>query len=173
MHTAVRNGYAELGVKNYYIKHAHDYANPHEKIVHKLLKTAEENNYIGERVLDLCCGSGEVTVELSKYNHRIRGLDPYTGEVYCERTGNPVLNMTFKDIALGKLEETFDAIVCSFALHLCDESMLPTVLWNLKEVSNTLIVISPHKRPDCDNVSGWTLVDEILLDRVRMKVYKA
>lgn len=58
---AVRNGYAELGVKNYYLKHSSDYTNPHEKIIHKLLKIAEENNYLGKKILDLCCGSGEVT----------------------------------------------------------------------------------------------------------------
>lgn len=74
---------------------------------------------------------------------------------------------------MGKLKEEFDTVICSFALHLCEESMLPMLLWKLKEITSTLIVISPHKRPDCNNISGWFLVDEILLNRVRMKVYAA
>jgi hypothetical protein len=54
---------------------------------------------------------------------------------------------------------------------LCPISLLPTVLWRLGEITNTLIIITPHKRPDCDNISNWILVDEILLDRVRMRIY--
>ena len=65
----------------------------------------------------------------------------------------------------------YDSVICSFALHLCPESMLPTVLWNLSEVSDTLVVISPNKRPYCDNISGWIMVDETIVDRVRMRIY--
>lgn len=154
-------------------QHSSDYTNPHEKIIHKLLKIAEENNYLGKKILDLCCGSGEVTVALNKNKYWVKGLDPYTGVAYYKRTGNTVMNLSFKDIVMGKLKEEFDTVICSFALHLCEESMLPMLLWKLKEITSTLIVISPHKRPDCNNISGWFLVDEILLNRVRMKVYAA
>lgn len=168
---AVRNGYAQIGVENYYIKHANDYSNPHELVVHKLLGIAKERNYIEGKVLDLCCGSGEVTRGLKQYNHEVVGVDPYTIEAYYKRVGKRPVNLSFKDIIQGKLQEKFDSIVCSFALHLCEESMLPTLLWKLGEISNTLIVITPHKKPNCDNISSWMLVDEIIVDRVRMRIY--
>ena len=168
---AVRNEYAKNGVENYYIKHGGDYLNPHESVVQKLLNIAEERNYIGRRVLDLCCGSGEVTCGLKSYNHEVVGADPYTIEAYYKRVGQIPVNLSFKDIVQGKLQGRFDSIICSFALHLCEGSMLPTLLWKLGESSNTLIIITPNKKPNCDNISSWILVDEIIVDRVRMRIY--
>ncbi len=168
---AVRNEYAKLGVENYYLKHSKDYLNPHEKIIKKLLLLAEDKKLIGKKVLDLACGSGEVTLTIKEYGHEITGLDPYTFEYYYKKTANKVLNLSFKDIVLGKLNEKFDTIICSFALHLCHVSMLPNLLWKLSEISDTLIVITPHKRPNCDMISSWVLVEEIILERVRMRVY--
>lgn len=167
---AVRNEYAKIGVDNYYIKHQDDYRNPHEKIVGKLLKIAQEKQYLGMKVLDLCCGSGEVSVALFD-KHQVVGCDPYTSKAYQLRTNKIPLTFSFKDIAQGKLVEQFDTVVCSFALHLCEESMLPALLWHLGQISNKLIVITPNKRPDCHNISSWHLKEEIVLDRVRMRVY--
>jgi SAM-dependent methyltransferase len=168
---AVRKEYDEIGVDSYYIKHSKDYINPHEEIIGRLLEFAEDKKYIGEKVLDLCCGSGEVTCALQKYNHEVVGADPYTMDAYNKRVGKMPIELTFDDIIFGKLEKEFDCIICSFAMHLCEESKLPALLWKLGEIANTLIIITPHKRPDCDNISGWLLVDEIKLDRVRMRVY--
>lgn len=166
---AVRNEYNSIGVTAYYLKHSENYRNPHESIVCDLLETAENNGYIGKRVLDLCCGSGEVTMALKDYNHTIIGADPYTEEAYRKRTGKEALNLSFKDIAQGKLKGEYDTIICSFALHLCENSMLPVVLYQLSRVSKKLIIITPNKRPDCEKV-GWFLIDECIKDRVRMRV---
>lgn len=167
---SVREGYVNLGVDGYYKKHEKDYYNPHESIIKKLLLIAIEKNLIEDNILDLCCGSGEVTSFLKDYN--VTGLDPYTALAYKERTGKNVLEYTFKDIALGKLSGySFQTIICSFALHLCPESMLLTVLWRLGEISNRLIIITPHKRPDCDKKAGWCLVEEIIVERVKMRIY--
>ena len=81
---------------------------------------------IGENILDLCCGSGEITLSLPNYN--VIGLDPYTNKSYYNRTRKNSLNLTFQDIANGKLENNFDCIICSYALHLCDKSLLPLLL---------------------------------------------
>lgn len=102
----VRNGYAKLGVDQYYELHNTDYRNPHEKVVKELINIAQGSGIVGSKVLDLC-----------------------------------------------------------------PQSLLPMGLWRIGEVTNTLVIITPHKRPDCDNISGWILVDEILLDRVRMRIY--
>ena len=167
---SVREGYDELGVDDFYRKHQEDYSNPHIKIVQELIHIGVEKGYINGKILDLCCGSGEVTSSLDGFE--ITGLDPYTAPVYHKKTGKNALEYTFKDIAMGKLEGMkFDTIICSFALHLCEESMLSRVLWGLGEISKCLIILTPHKRPDCDQIAEWYLVDEIILKRVRMRVY--
>lgn len=165
----VRNGYAKLGVDQYYELHNTDYRNPHEKVVKELINIAQGNGIVGSKVLDLCCGSGEVTMALN--NCEVTGVDPYTSNAYCSRTGKKLIPLSFKDIAKGQLIGEYDSVICSFALHLCPKSLLPMVLWRLGEVTSTLVIITPHKRPDCDNISGWILVDEILLHRVRMRIY--
>lgn len=165
----VRNGYAQYGVEKYYETHKNDYRNPHEHIVKKLIHRMQKRGIVGERVLDLCCGSGEVTMALKGCD--VIGVDPYTANAYYNRTGKEVIPLSFKDIARGKLTGEFDSVICSFALHLCPNSLLPMVLWRLGEITSTLIVITPHKRPYCDTIYGWILVEEILSNRVRLRVY--
>jgi hypothetical protein len=56
--------------------------------------------------------------------------------------------MSFKDIVnKGLPSYNFSCIICSFALHLCQPSMLPDLLWRLSEKSNFLVIISPSKFP--------------------------
>jgi len=166
---SIRGYYESLGVDRYYAIHGSEYRNPHEQQVRTLLQQAEEEGLIGNKVLDLCCGSGEVTCALP--GHDITGVDPYTSEAYRKRTGKECLPLSFLDIAQGRLQGQWDTIVCSFALHLCPESLLPQVLWQLRQVATTLVVITPHKRPDCDGKMGWVLVEERKIEKVTMKVY--
>jgi len=166
---AIRDLYSEIGVEEYYSECHLDYKNPHESIIKTLIEKAKNDRLIGKNVLDLCCGTGEVTQLLKGYN--VTGVDPYMSKAYFNRTGKEALNLSFKDIVEGCLKDKFDTIICSFALHLCPKSMLPYLLWNLGECAKTLIVISPNKRPDCDSVSGWMLVDEYIEKRIRMKIY--
>lgn len=165
----IRNEYAEIGVEKFYQLHGSDYRNPHEEIIARLVSIAQKKGVVGKKVLDLCCGSGEVTLALKQCE--VIGVDPFTTNAYYSRTGKLPLQLSFTDIAMGRLSGQYDSVICSFALHLCPESMLPTVLWNLSEVSDTLVVISPNKRPYCDNISGWIMVDETIVDRVRMRIY--
>lgn len=166
----IRKLYSEQGVEEYYLSSGDSYRNPHEEQVSGLIRHAKEQGHIGHRVLDLCCGSGEVTQCLN--GHDVTGADPFTGNAYYRRTGRRALDCSFLDIAKGALDGCrFDTVICSFALHLCEESLLPQVLYQLGRISDTLIVISPNKRPDCDGWF-WTLTDETLLNRVRMRIYK-
>lgn len=165
----VRKNYEELGVEGYYLHHGDEYRNPHEPIIRKLIAVAKQRQYIGETVLDLCCGSGEVTVMLD--DRDVTGVDPFTKQAYYRRTGKVPLTWTFQDICNGKLKGRFDTVVCSFALHLCPKSLLPVLLWQIGQMSNVLIVITPNKKPDCDGISNWVLVEEAMESRVRMMVY--
>ena len=169
---AVRPGYEQWGVDGYYSLHGADYENPHESQVAAALARTVEQGWLrtGERVLDLCCGSGEVTRQLPLCD--VTGLDPYTGDAYYARTGKRALELDFRAVAAGRLTGRFDAVVSSFALHLCPPSLLPALLWQLARVSARLIVMSPHKRPDCEGVSGWRGGGFFSEQRVRCSLYR-
>ena len=165
---SIRNNYEKFGVDNYYKNNADTYKNPHIETIESLVGEIA-NDLKGLKILDLCCGSGEITNILRDEN--IVGLDPYTFEVYEKRTGKYCYPFSFKDIAVGKLTEKFDAIICSFGLHLCEKSLLRTVLWQLSVIAETLIIITPNKNPNCGN-SEWILLSEKITDRVRLRIYK-
>lgn len=164
---AIRKEYEKMGVDNFYKQNSNEYKNPHYNIIKTIIPEIKE--FIGPHCLDLCCGGGEITMCLPEYD--IKGLDPYTYELYKKNTNKECYKYSFVDIVQGKLTEKFDTIIRCFALHLCKESMLPTLLWQLSTISKKLIVISPHKRPDCNNVSGWTLEKTIKKERVTAKIY--
>lgn len=172
MKDSIRAGYEELGVAEYYKKHSEDYSNPHYAIIQDLLNQYIKAYNIGSNILDLCCGSGEVTRVLDrvgKYN--ITGLDPYTAPAYKINTGKSCLIYDFKDIVEGALENyKFDTIICSFAMHLCEESMLSNLLYQLSIISEHLIILTPHKRPE---IKQWWIKEyENKKDKVTIRVYR-
>ena len=169
---SVRAGYEQLGGDGYYKEHAEDYVNPHIKEIEYLLNTDSAKASVGNTVLDLCCGGGEVTNILLKNNtYVIDGVDPYTAAAYKKNTGRDCLNYDFKSIVQGSLQDKrYDTIICSFAMHLCEESMLNSLLYQLRLIANTLIIITPHKRPDIK--SWWNMVEEIKYNKVKLRIYK-
>ena len=128
---------------------------------------------VNDKILDLACGSGEVTVALKNlgYNN-IVGVDPYTHEKYTEVTGLPCGKETFLDILNGALDDSrFDVIVVSYALHLVKEGMMHDFCRKMAELSPKLIIISPHKFPVMKESYGWKEVENTVLDRVHMRVF--
>lgn len=166
---SIRDKYIEYGVDSFYKQYKDEYQNPHKQIIQNLLSYAKSNWNLGNNLLDLCCGSGEVTEMFLDKN--IVGNDPYTFELYMKNTNKQCYTKSFKNIVENGLENKYDTIICSFAMHLCEESMLPTLLWRLSEKCNQLIIITPHKRPDC-NMLGWNLVDSKKENKVTMKLYQ-
>ena len=148
----IRNKYENHGVDEYYSSFSGSYFNPHLQQVKNLIS----RNILripSFSVLDLCCGNGEVTNEL--FSHKIEsviGCDPYMHEEYTLRTGKECFSLSFRDIAMGRLTGIYTSIICSFALHLCEQSMLPRVIIQLKQNTDRLIVISPLKRPFVDGL---------------------
>jgi hypothetical protein len=63
-------------------------------------------------------------------------------------------------------------IVCSFALHLVEVSRLPTVAFQLAQIADTLLILTPHKRPNLKAEWGWKLDSELLETRVRARLYR-
>ncbi len=176
--TAIRQAYDQHGVEEFYHQFGETYRNPHEAIIHKLLQQCItqwqlENQLKTELTLDLACGSGEVTLALQKLDYtQIAAIDPYTGSAYFQRTGKTAEAYTFEQIADGILApNNYSTIICSFALHLVSQSRLPIVAYQLSLIAKTLIVITPHKRPELKPAWGWQYQDEISLERVRSRLY--
>lgn len=176
MVNAIRPQYEEHGAKEYYCRFGATYRNPHEPIIQSLIeRAAGESNFDSAttRVLDLACGSGEVTLALRVLGFQnIDGLDPFTGAAYFERTANHAESFSFEDVARGVLaSRRYDLCVCSFALHLAPLSLLPSLCFQLAMISKTLWVLTPHKRPHLKEAWGFILREEMMMSRVRLRIY--
>ena len=171
---AVRHQYQRLGVRGFYARHGPEYRNPHEPQIRMSLEKA-----VGEwplelsHVLDLAAGSGEATLALRELGAgRIDGIDPFTFDAYEARTGQRAGRERFEEIAAGVLaRRRWSLIVCSFALHLVEPSRLPGVAYELSLVAPRLLVLTPQKRPALRDQWGWVLTHEMLVQRVRSKLY--
>jgi len=173
---AIRHKYEEHGVADYYEQFGPEYRNPHEDIIKEVLLEAVKRWQLEKTsVLDLACGSGEVTIALREQGwDQIAGVDPYTSEAYLARTGLQAEAISFEQIAAGRLaERRYGLIVCSFAMHLIDESWLPALLAQLGLISDCLLIITPHKRPEIKAEWGWHLQDEFVIQRVRGRIYRS
>ena len=171
--SSIRPKYDELGVTGFYAASGATYRNPHEAIIRRLLaQVALEWSCDLSNVLDLACGSGEVTLALRELGANVSGIDPFTGAAYLERTGLQAEPLSFDDICAGSLEgRRYSLIVCSFALHLADPSKLPVLAHQLARVSPALLILTPHKRPALKLEWGWEMAQETMLERVRARLY--
>lgn len=102
--------YKDVGVEKYYEQNGANYTNPHKYDIERLLrkKLYPQNKFIKQehKILDLACGSGEITLVLKQmgYNN-ISGMDPYTHVKYEEMTGLKCSQLNFVDIVNGELDE--------------------------------------------------------------------
>jgi SAM-dependent methyltransferase len=173
---SIRSRYESLGAERFYREEGDDYRNPHEQSIGRLLEQVVPAWQLDlTNVLDLAAGSGEVTLALRALGARkIVGIDPFTFRAYAKRTGNVAQRFTFAQIAVGGLRgRRFSLIVCSFALHLCEASRLPGVVQELSQIAPTLLLIMPHKRPVLRPVWGWNIDNEMVVDRVRARLYSS
>jgi SAM-dependent methyltransferase len=170
----IRPQYEAHGVAGFYEQFGATYSNPHEPQIKMLLeKLIPDWSLDLSSVLDLACGSGEVSSVILNHGGQVTGIDPFTFEAYQKRTGLEAEQFSFEDIANGVLENRrFSLIVCSFALHLVEASRLPTVAFQLAQIANTLLILTPHKRPNLKAEWGWSLESELLETRVRARLYR-
>ena len=155
---------------NYYKTNADVYQNPHEEIITSLISQSLDRIDYGESIYDLCCGNGLVTKLLNQNIRFIKGIDPYMASQYREQTGKDCFELDFKQMSQNINLPKVNTIVCSFALHLCPESLLPNVLYNLSQLAQQLVIITPNKKPNITQF--WEMTDEIVQDRVRLRIYK-
>ncbi len=172
---AIRDEYVEFGTAAFYAEQGHAYRNPHEGAIRSTLARCHQSWKLDlSHVLDLACGSGEVTLLLRDLGaSRIDGVDPFTAQAYADRTGQTALQFSFEEIAAGALENReHSLIVCSYALHLLELSRLPALLQRLALHSPALLILSPHKRPVGKDGWGWELENELYHQRVRARLFE-
>jgi len=171
---AIRTAYQQHGVRSFYQQFGDIYRNPHEPTIRAVLGLAVAHwSPDCGRVLDLACGSGEVTLALQELGvQAIDGVDPYTYKAYAARTGRRAEAYTFEQIAAGALaSRRYSTIVCSFALHLLDISRLPALACQLSLIGDSLLILTPHKRPQLKPEWGWSCAGELVAERVRARYY--
>lgn len=173
---SIRAEYEKHGPSAFYRQHGASYRNPHELRVRNALHAAV-TTWAPDltHVLDLACGSGEATLALWEVGAaRVDGIDPYTAAAYQERTGQTAETLAFEAVAAGALEgRRYSLIVCSYALHLLEESRLPQVAYQLSRLAPALLVLTPHKRPHVREAWGWRLAGEQVVERVRARYYNS
>jgi hypothetical protein len=167
---SIRKYYEDLGVQGFYTSGI-EYLNNHSSYVESLLLENHKDLPL-DNVLDLACGGGLVTKTLQSLGYqRIEGIDPYLSHNYTAMTGCRCYELSFKDIIQNTLNTKYSCIICSFALHLCERSMLPSLVWRLSEMATKLVVISPSKFPYIGKpgVERFSLTPE--KKRVHYRVY--
>lgn len=171
---SIRSKYKQFGVKDFYTFHGGDYKNPHEPAIRESIDFIYNNWDLDyTNVLDLACGKGEVTKALDLYGVRdIEAADGYLSAEYTKNTGRKCYAMTFDDIIRGSLRgKNYSLVICSYALHLLEESKLPVFLLQLPEITDNLLILSPHKKPYIKESWGWELEKEIEIERVRSRYF--
>ena len=174
---SIRAQYVRYGAQGYYEQFGAHYRNPHELAVRRAIHAAVAAWDLDlTRVLDLACGSGEVTLALRERWRAgaIDGLDPFTGAAYQARTGQAAEALSFEAIAGGALDgRRYSLVVCSYALHLLEPSRLPRLAYQLSRRAGALLVFTPHKRPQLRSDWGWVLTGEMVVERVRARNYQS
>lgn len=172
--TSIRENYQTLGVQSYYSKLGSTYRNPHEAAVKAALNASIVKWHPSLfSVLDLACGSGEITANLPRAANVI-GIDPYTSDAYYFRTGNTALKYTFDEIANGRIiAHNYTLTVCSYAMHLVEPSKLHNLLVALAQITDNMLILSPNKKPIITPGHGFDLIGELYLERVRARYFKS
>jgi trans-aconitate methyltransferase len=71
----------------------------------------------GEKILDLGCGTGELTARLAASGAKVTGLDSSAGMIESARRNFPEAEFIVADAAAFTLPEQFDAVFSNAALH--------------------------------------------------------
>lgn len=175
---AIRPLYDTCGVEGYYRDHADEYANPHFSEIKTLLERNFPRFDFSGGVLDFAAGGGEVAQVLQKLGvEKITGCDPFTFDLFEKNTGLACLRLSFKDVVKGASLGQYSLIISSFALHLCPPKDLFPLIWNLLQAAPTLVIITPHERPELEKLPGVALAWEDFAEtekgkKVRMKAYR-
>lgn len=71
----------------------------------------------GERILDVGCGTGQLTADIAKSEAEVVGLDQSAEMIASARKNFPELRFEVSDIATANYDKEFDAVFSNAALH--------------------------------------------------------
>lgn len=146
----------DLPPREYYARHAADYANPHAKGIAVLLARFAE--HLHGTVLDLGCGDGLATKLLAdRPGLSFVGADSAPGMVsrYEAETGWPGVVAGFGD-PLPRA----DSVVSSYAMHLATPEEAAVMWWRLWETgADVVLVVTPFKDRPAAPSHYFTLAD--------------
>lgn len=153
----IRKLYEHLGVDKYYKDYGNQYKNPHSQQIEALI-IKNKNTLDYSAVLDFCAGGGEISWVLQELGYsNFTGSDPYTHQLYKKNLTQKCYQWSFDDVIKGKSEGKYSCIICSFAMHLCDEQKLYPLVIQLFQHSKSLVILTPHKRPELEHINGVEL----------------
>jgi len=175
---AIRPLYEAHGAEGYYTTFGDTYENPHFPEIAALLERNLPRFDCAGGVLDFAAGGGEVTQVLRRLGvSHITGCDPFTYALFEKNTDLPCLRLSFEEVVRNGLPSTYSLIISSFALHLCPPKQLFSLAWQLLQAAPRLVILTPHKRPELENLPGIALAweDFVTTERgkkVRLKAYE-
>lgn len=89
----------------------------------------------------------------------ITASDPFTAKLYQKQIEQPCFDWSFEDVIKGKMQGQYSSIICCFAMHLCEPSQLYPLVIQLFAHTSSLVIITPHKRPQLESLDGVNLVN--------------
>lgn len=168
---SIRDEYIKSSPDEYYSTKRSEYKNPHLDRINKCLDYVYNKIDIGY-FLDLACGDGIVSEYLSnKGLNEFKGSDPYFKEIYENKFNRKCYDYRFEDIAKNGINDKFNTVICSYALHLCNKSYMNNLLYNISNMCEYFVVISPSKYPII-NEHYFKLIDSKIIDRTHIRIYK-
>lgn len=168
----IRDEYSRIGIENFYKQNSKSYINPHLNKIHMCLDwVLSKINILS--VIDLGSGNGEVTLYLNKKGiTNSIGCDPYLSDSYKENTGNDCLTYSFENISNNGLEDFYQTVICSYALHLCDKSYFNNLLFNLALNCKYFVLISPSKYPIITE-NYFNIIDSTIINKTHCKIFES
>lgn len=120
----------------------------------------------GEKVLDLCTGTGELALTFASQGANVVGIDLARGmlEIAAAKSMNGHSSWTEMEATrLGFADQTFEVSMLSLALHHMPESVQLNVLKELRRVtSQRVVIIEPDVPVNPNWVSTYVFVASIL-----------
>jgi len=104
-----------------------------------LVKLLDPQN--NERVLDLGCGSGQLTFEISKFAKEAIGIDKSATMIADAKSKFPTIDFQVADASNFDFEEKFDSIFSNAALHwvLDYKAAIQSMFENLKDKGKIVV----------------------------------
>jgi trans-aconitate 2-methyltransferase len=85
----------------------------------------------GERILDLACGTGHLTTQISATGAEVIGIDRSPEMIATARRNYPAIGFEIADAETFHFDEPFDAVFSNAAIHwMKDQQAVATSIWN-------------------------------------------